>query len=618
MINTIGWVPFFPLLGFILLTLTRIPRRWVPLIGCGSIGISAILVFAITLTFLQSPPETGSIKVFYGIWMSIGNFTPTFSAYVDALTLIMLCIITGVGFLIHVYSAGYMAHDPGYARYFAYLNLFIAAMSVLVLADNLVLLFLGWEGVGLCSYLLIGFWYRDESNGAAARKAFIVTRIGDTAMTIGFLLIFMHFSTVDIQNIFIQLTQSPDKNQRLYEIIALLVLGGAVGKSAQLPLQTWLPDAMAGPTPVSALIHAATMVTAGVYLIARLHPIYLQAPVALQTVGWIGLITLLVAGFSALVQVDIKRILAYSTISQIGYMFLGLGVGAWSASIFHLMTHAFFKALLFLSAGTVIFCLHHKQNIFEMGGLRQRMPLTFICFAIGCSSLASLPYITSGFYSKDEILMGAYLHGFMPFFWGGVLGALITAIYSFRLLFLVFFGTPHTLPDQAPTSNMQIPLVILAVLAVLGGAISLPLHEVLPDEVLSAGNLHHTVDNHFMPSLLLALVPLIGAAIAWWLYQLRRLGSKDWSLDRTAPLWVSFLKGGWAFDILYENMLVKPYATLARINRNDVVDNLYVGISRLAQWLHHQFSMTQTGGVRWYASVMVFGLALIISAVALL
>ena len=613
MLHAIGWVPLFPLLGFLVLVFVRMPARLAAWVGCGSVGISALVVFASALTFLQAPPEDGYQAITYGIWMSIGNFQPAFSVYVDTLTLIMLSIITGVGFLIHVYSAGYMVDDDGYARYFAYLNLFIAAMSVLVLADNLLLLFLGWEGVGLCSYLLIGFWYRDPENGAAARKAFVVTRIGDTAMTIGFLLLFAHFSTVNIPAILAAVVNADTTDTDVYVLIGLLLLGGAVGKSAQLPLQTWLPDAMAGPTPVSALIHAATMVTAGVYLIARLHPIFVQAPLAMHAVAWVGLLTLLLAGCSALVQVDIKRILAYSTISQIGYMFLGLGVGAWSASIFHLMTHAFFKALLFLSAGTVIFCLHHKQNIFDMGGLRTRMPLTFISFVIGCGSLASLPYITSGFYSKDEILLGAYNSGEALVFWGGVAGALITAVYSFRLLFIVFFGDPHTTPDKSPSLNMQVPLVLLGILSVLGGAIHLPLQNVLP-----LGTHEDSAHDHTPISVLLAVIPLLGVALAWFLFKRGRLGSAAWGQAQGAPSLVSFWRKGWAFDQLYDGLLVRPFVALANFNKKDVVDALYHGITQLAQWLHFQVSHTQTGNVRWYAGAMVFGVTLLTSAVVFL
>ncbi|CBL46205.1 NADH dehydrogenase I, chain L [gamma proteobacterium HdN1] len=609
MLNAIACVTLLPLFGFFVLTLLRPPERVAAWIGCGTVAAAAAILFTITIGFLQNPPAEGHAVVHYGTWVGIGSFQPGFSAWVDMLTLTMLCIITGVGFLIHVYSAGYMVRDEGFARYFSYLNLFIAAMTVLVMADNLLLLFMGWEGVGLCSYLLIGFWYRDPANGAAARKAFIVTRVGDTAMIIGFFMLYLQFSTIDIAEILRRSHEAIYFNQSLYTVVALLLLGGAVGKSAQLPLQTWLPDAMAGPTPVSALIHAATMVTAGVYLIARTHPLFMQAPLAQHAVGWVGLLTLLIAGASALVQVDIKRILAYSTISQIGYMFLGLGVGAWSASIFHLMTHAFFKALLFLSAGTVIFCLHHKQDITEMGGLRKLMPLTFASFVIGCGSLASLPLITSGFYSKDEILIGAWNSGEMAFFWGGVVGALITAVYSFRLVFVVFFGAPKTHPDHAPTLNMQVPLVLLGILSVMGGAIHLRLDGVLP-----IGSHEVSTGGHGMISALLIVLPLVGVALAWWLY---RRGI-TWTKTTGAPAAMLFFRRGWAFDALYDAVLVHPWVWLATVNRSDVVDSGYTAVARLTQWLYQQASITQTGSVRWYAGVMIFGFTLILSAAVFL
>src|SRR5690348_10448897 len=342
----------------------------------------------------------------------------------------MVLVITFVAFLIHLYSTEYMEGDVGYSRFFAYMNLFVASMVTLVLADNLLLLYLGWEGVGLCSYLLIGFWYTDPANGRAARKAFIVTRVGDTSMVIGLFLIFQRLGTLNIQDLMHRAAQQWPVGAAVAIAVSALLLGGAVGKSAQLPLQTWLPDAMAGPTPTSALIHAATMVTAGVYLIARTHVLFSLAPPVMLAVAVIGAATLLLAGCSALTQRDIKRVLAYSTISQIGYMFLALGVGAWAAAIFHLMTHAFFKALLFLSAGVVIQRLGEEHDIFRMGGLRHRMPLAFWSFLAGSASLAALPILTAGFYSKDLILWAAWSDGFGgKWLWGGaLLGAFLTAV----------------------------------------------------------------------------------------------------------------------------------------------------------------------------------------------
>ena len=379
----------------------------------------------------------------------VGTFSSDVAFHFDGLTLVMMSVITGVGFLIHLFSTEFMEEDVSYARYFAYLNMFVAAMLILVMADNLLLLYLGWEGVGVCSYLLVGFWYQNSANGYAARKAFIVTRIGDTLMALGLFLLFTELGTLDIQALGDAAKDKWQVGDSMPLIACLLILGGAVGKSAQLPLHTWLPDAMAGPTPVSALIHAATMVTAGVYLIARTHELYLFAPIAMIAVALVGLATSLMAAFTALTQHDIKRILAYSTISQIGYMFLALGVGAWTAGIFHLMTHAFFKALLFLGSGAIIHCLHHEHNIFKMGGLRTRMPVTFWSFMIGSSALAALP-MTSGFFSKDQILLQAYQQASIgPWLWlAGLLGALLTAVYSFRLVFIVFFGNAKTEPDR--------------------------------------------------------------------------------------------------------------------------------------------------------------------------
>ncbi|HOK48459.1 MAG TPA: NADH-quinone oxidoreductase subunit L, partial [Bryobacteraceae bacterium] len=351
-------------------------------------------------------------------------------------------VVTFVSFLIHVYSTEFMAGDDGYSRFFAYMNLFVASMVTLVLAGDLLLLLLGWEGVGLCSYLLIGFWYRDPANGAAGQKAFIVTRVGDTAFLVALFILFTNLRTLDIQEVMRRALAEWPVGSGLAVASAALLLGGAVGKSAQLPLQTWLPDAMAGPTPTSALIHAATMVAAGVYLIARTHRLFILAPPVMTAVAVIGAATLLLAGFSALTQHDIKRVLAYSTISQIGYMFLALGVGAWASAIFHFMTHAFFKALLFMAAGVVINALHHEHNMFRMGGLRRRLPIAFWTFTIGGASLAGLPLITAGFYSKDRIIWDAWVSegGGAGLWLAAILGVFLTSLYIFRAVFLVFFG----------------------------------------------------------------------------------------------------------------------------------------------------------------------------------
>src|SRR6187431_57187 len=423
-------IPALPFLGaFLLVTIgTKLSRLIVSIIGAGSIGLSALITIFIGLNFISS--STDSFHQVLWKWIDVAGLNPSFAFHLDALSLVFIFVITFVGFLIHLYSIEFMADDKGFSRFFAFLNLFVCSMLILVLADNLVLMYLGWEGVGLCSYLLIGFWYEEKKNGDAARKAFIVTRVGDTAMAIGLFMLFDAFGTLTIQDILTQAPQVWTAGSQTATIIAFLLLGGAVGKSAQLPLQTWLPDAMAGPSPVSALIHAATMVTAGVYLIARTHIIFELAPVAQLTVGIVGALTLLLAGFSAITQFDLKRVLAYSTISQIGYMFLALGVGAWSAAIFHFMIHAFFKALLFLGAGTIIALLHHEHNIFRMGGLRRSMPVVFWTFLIGAASLAAIPLITAGFYSKDQILWLALAskQGNGWLFTAALLGAFVTAI----------------------------------------------------------------------------------------------------------------------------------------------------------------------------------------------
>ncbi|MDP5209168.1 NADH-quinone oxidoreductase subunit L [Microbulbifer sp. 2205BS26-8] len=597
----LAWVPLLPLIGFLILVGIPLfyrrepPESVIALIGVGSVGIAAICTAVATAAvFWQTPSAVVNIALWQ--WMQLGDLQLGINFHVDWLALVMMMIVTGVGFLIHLYSAGYMRKDPDFRRYFAYLNLFIFAMLILVMADNLVLLYLGWEGVGLCSYLLIGFWYKDPVNGTAACKAFIVTRIGDTAMAIGLFLLFYEFSTLNIPQL-ITAADDPGANREMITIATLLLLGGAVGKSAQLPLQTWLPDAMAGPTPVSALIHAATMVTAGVYLIARMHPLYILSETAMTAVATVGALTLLLAGFSAIAQSDIKRVLAYSTISQIGYMFLALGVGAWSGAIFHLMTHAFFKALLFLSAGSVILSLHHEQNIFSMGGLYRKIPFTCLCFTIGCACLAALP-LTSGFYSKDQILLRAweFHEGFNSLWFAGVLGALITGIYTFRVLFLVFAGTEGTASIQCKDANtpvMTIPLAILATLALLGGLLTPPLQAVF-------GTIVEKHPAAWVEGVAIAM-PLIGLVVAWQLF--RREKKTGEQRSRVTQFWFS----GWGFDWLYDHLLVRPFNTLSRLNHNDIIDALYKGTAAFSRQLNMLLSASQNGQVRWYLATFAAG-----------
>ena len=610
MANLAFLIPLSPLLGFLILfaTLGNLPRGWVACVGVGSVGLSALLVLLTALDYF-APARVEPISVHIYTWMNVGGFSPAVSFYIDGLTLTMLSVITGVGLLIHIYSSLFMRDDADYSRFFSYMNLFVAAMLVLVLADNLLLLFVGWEGVGLCSYLLVGFWHADPANGAAARKAFVVTRVGDTAMALGMFVLFLHLGTLDMQAMVAKAANTWETGNTVATIACLLLVGGAVGKSAQLPLQTWLPDAMAGPTPVSALIHAATMVTAGVYLIARLHELFLLSPLAINTVAVIGAVTVLMAAFTAMTQRDIKRILAYSTISQIGYMFLALGVGAWASAVFHLMTHAFFKALLFLGAGAVIYSLHHEHDIFKMGGLRRHLPVAFWSFLIGSAALAALPF-TAGFYSKDAILLAAYDSAWNgPLLWGaGLLGALLTSIYSFRLVFTVFFGAVKTQPSKPAGWLMAAPLSVLMLLSVLGGLIPMPLADVFPQAPAA--------DHSGVIAVITPAIPIVGVIMAYLIFLSRRLDVSLWTDSKPGKQLERFWFSHWAMDWLYERGLVTPYRLVAQWNRRDFVDRFYNATAEAVGFLHRRAARSQTGQMRTYAVVMVLGLVLI-AAVAL-
>ena len=605
MSKIIWLIPLIPFVSSITLMLfgKNIRRSYIGYLGVSSVGTSALLTLLLAIEFMQNQEI---LETLVWTWMQVGSFAPGISFYFDGLTLVMMSVITGVGFLIHLFSTEFMEEDPSYARYFAYLNMFVASMLILVMADNLLLLYLGWEGVGVCSYLLVGFWYQHSANGHAARKAFIVTRIGDTAMALGLLMLFTHLGTLDIQVMMAKANQVWEVGENIPLIACLLLVCGAVGKSAQLPLHTWLPDAMAGPTPVSALIHAATMVTAGVYLIARTHGLFLLAPDAMIVVAIIGVVTSLMAAFTALMQTDIKRILAYSTISQIGYMFLALGVGAWSAGIFHLMTHAFFKALLFLGSGAIIHCLHHEHNIFKMGGLRTRMPVTFWSFMIGSAALAALP-MTSGFFSKDQILLQAYqLPDLGPGLWmAGLLGALLTAIYSFRLVFVVFFGEANTEPDKDTEWRMAIPLSILCFLALVGGYFTIPVVDVFP--VTSGSHPAHWVEYVSIS------VPLVGLVIAYFVFLNRRINIETLTTSSLGRGLGNFWLSGWGIDWLYDRLFVRPYYRLANLLKSEPVDAIYNAIVELNQLLNLWLSKSQTGRLRWYLASMVAGLIILIS-----
>ena len=630
MLRLLWLIPAIPLASFIVLALvgSRIAKKSAALIGVSSIAASTVISILITWSFLVSAPAGGSYTQVLWTWIDVAGFRPQIAFYLDALSLIMTLVVTFISFLIHLYSAESMIESEGYSRFFAYMNLFVASMITLLLADNLLLLYLGWEGVGLCSYLLIGFWYTDPKNGLAARKAFIVTRVGDTAMIIGLFLLFQHLGTLHIQELMRRAVEQWPVDSTLPIVAAALLLGGAVGKSAQLPLQTWLPDAMAGPTPTSALIHAATMVTAGVYLIARTHVLFSLAPPVQFAVAVIGAATLVLAGISALTQWDIKRVLAYSTISQIGYMFLAMGVGAWSAGIFHFMTHAFFKSLLFLAAGVVIQAMNEEHSIFKMGGLRKQLPLAFGTFLIAGCSLAGLPLITAGFYSKGLIVWEAWAspQGSTTLWLAGVLGVLLTALYIFRVIFLVFFGEATAQVIKRPGYKIQIPLMILAVLSLVGGFVNLPpklgnepRFTRLLDTVLPAVNQGHFGRlTEIRSEGFLALAFLIGLGFAYLLYLRHRQWSEALTATRVGKALHAFWFADWGFDWCYDKLFVQPILWFARIDKSDVVDVFYTGVADLNELLYRGLSLTENGRVRWYAAGIAAGTVVLVAIVLFL
>ncbi|MGA8240480.1 MAG: NADH-quinone oxidoreductase subunit L, partial [Desulfobacterales bacterium] len=594
----------------------------------GSVGLAAVTASLVAYDFWVGEPPGHAYTQTLWVWLNTAGFSPTIAFYLDALSVVMMLVVTWVGFLIHLYSTEFMIDEEGYSRFFAYMNLFVSAMLTLVLADNLLLLYLGWEGVGLCSYLLIGFWYTKPENGYAARKAFVVTRVGDTAMAVGLFLLFTHLGTLQIQDVMTRAREVWPEGSTLPVAAALLLLGGAVGKSAQLPLQTWLPDAMAGPSPVSALIHAATMVTAGVYLIARTHVIFTLAPPVLTLVAVIGAATLLLAGFSGLTQRDIKRVLAYSTISQIGYMFLALGVGAWSAAIFHFMVHAFFKALLFLGAGSIILALDHEHDMFKMGGLRRQLPTTFWTFLIGSGALAAIPLVTAGFYSKDLIIWQSYAsaRGSVWLWAAALAGAFLTSLYTFRMVILTFFGPAGMQANRKPGWRMNLPMVVLAVLSLTAGFIELPksignlpilsdfLTSTLPAAVITATR--EGRESFF--ELISGCVSLGGILV---IYLFLRTAPRFTAKLVQTPMGAALHRwwfAGWGFDALYNWTVVYPYIWLARINRNDVVDLFYRRIAWVNQMGYRALSATQTGRVRNYAVGLAIGAVFVVGLVVIL
>ena len=605
----------FPLIGFILLAAGRnkLPENVAAMIGVGSVGLSALFALIAGMGFVAN----GSVAQVQHLWtwFNVGGFAPGMSLHLDGLSLLMMGMVTGVGFLIHIFASWYMRGEEDFARFFSYFNLFVASMLLLVLGDNLALLFLGWEGVGLCSYLLIGYYYQNPANGFAAIKAFTVTRVGDVFLLIALFLIYQQFGTLNIAEVVAAAPTVMTQSSSLTIWTALMLFLGAAGKSAQIPLQTWLADAMAGPTPVSALIHAATMVTAGVYLCCRMYTVFEMAPEVMMFISITGAVTLLVAGFAALVQTDIKRILAYSTMSQLGYMFMAVGAEAYQAGLFHMLTHAFFKALLFLSSGAVILAYHHEQNIFKMGGLFYKNKFLFACFAIGGGALAAIPYFTVGFFSKDAILGAVWVQGesiavYNSLYWVGVAGAFLTSIYTFRLIWVVFFGKENTPYHAIKGITYWGPLGILAVLSTfIGAVLKAPVESILNAAKIPAFVIPEALQ-HGMHSAEWTAVGIasVGLVIGVVLFAFAYSAVKGFAKTSLGAGLANICRNALGFDALYDIVFVKPYLLIAKILGRDPIDRLWLVLPALVKGGHSFTSSRQTGSLRDYASSMALGI----------
>jgi len=632
-------IPLLPLIGFLIngLLIGRLPKSVISLVGCLSVGGSLILALLSFFELKGMSVDARVIEQTLFAWIPSGSFHVDIAFLLDPLSAVMILVVTGVGFLIHVYSVGYMHHDEGYGRYFAYLNLFTFSMLMLVLANNFLLMFVGWEGVGLCSYLLIGFWFEKKSASDAGKKAFIVNRIGDFGFLLGLFIIFWQVGSLDFAAVMEKAPTVFVAGGGLITAACLLLFIGAIGKSAQIPLFVWLPDAMEGPTPVSALIHAATMVTAGVYMVVRSNVLFMMAPDALLVVAIIGAATALFAATIGLVQNDIKRVLAYSTVSQLGYMFLACGVAAFSAGIFHLMTHAFFKALLFLGAGSVIHAMSSEQDIRKMGGLRKYIPVTYWTFIIATLAIAGIPGM-SGFFSKDEILWKAYSSGYgHPIFWAiGLLTACLTAFYMFRLVYLTFHGnermdeqTRHHL-HESPRS-MTVPLMILGVLSIVGGYVGVPslfgatnFFEHWLDPVTAKGSEIMSTSVHAsgggdagleMTLMFVTVVLVIGAIfLARHLYVCNTEASTR-VREKSGGLYTVLLNKYYV-DEIYGLLVVKPFVGLStffwKIVDVLVIDGFVNGLARLGALASDLLRFVQTGRVRSYATLFAAGVVLVI------
>jgi NADH-quinone oxidoreductase subunit L len=640
-LNYLWIVPLLPLLGSAINGLfgKNWPNSTVNSVALGSTGLSFLFALEAVREFFANGQQL--VHNHYFDWLSAGKFTAGFDLQMDQLTVVMVLVVTGVGFLIHIYSTGYMAHEGGYYRFFSYLNLFMFFMLILVLAANYVLLFVGWEGVGLCSYLLVGFYFLRKSASNAGNKAFIVNRIGDFGFMLGMFLLFRAFHTLDFQSVFAQATGPSWGGVHeawgqfgTFTVACLLLFMGATGKSAQLPLYVWLPDAMEGPTPVSALIHAATMVTAGVYVVARSHVLFAHSETAMVVVAVIGCATALFAATIGLVQTDIKKVLAYSTISQLGYMFLACGVGAYTAGIFHLMTHAFFKALLFLAAGSVIHAMGGEQDMRHMGGLGGKIKKTYITMMFGTLAIAGI-FPFAGFFSKDSILFNAFQKepGGQILYGIGLFTALLTSFYMFRLMFLTFTGKPrydehHVHVHESP-NNMLVPLMILALLSLVGGWLAAPglwggadyfsafLQPVFgaPE---AAGAEVAARSSELILSGVALVTALIGLGVAWWLY-ISQPGKPEQLAKSMKPVYTTLLNKYYV-DELYAAVVVRPLIWLStnvlwKIVDVGGIDGAVNGIATGARSIGDTVRHAQSGNTRSYAVWVVIGALLVIAVV---
>lgn len=618
MIPFVYLIPLFPLIGFIIngLGWRSIPKSVGGIIGSASVLASFIVSLLVFFEVKAGASEVVTVFEF----IQSGNLYIPFAFQVDALSALFLLIITGVGFLIHVYSASYMHEDEGMVKYFAFLNLFVFSMLLLVLGANYLIMYIGWEGVGLCSYLLIGFWYKNKEYAKAGKKAFVMNRIGDLGFLVGMLYILFKCGTLSYagaDGVFTQL-QNGAFSSFDYNFIAICFFIGAIGKSAQIPLFTWLPDAMAGPTPVSALIHAATMVTAGIYMIARSSALYNLAPLALEIVAWIGCFTALLAASIAIKQNDIKKVLAYSTVSQLGFMFMAAGMGAYTTAVFHVMTHAFFKALLFLGSGSVIHAMGGEQDIRKMGGLAKKMPITNITFLVGCLAIAGIPGF-SGFFSKDEIMAVAFSHNKVIYILG-LLAAMMTAFYMFRLYTLTFTGSFRGTHEQAhhlheSPAAITIPLMVLGILSIVGGYVGLPpviSHDHTLANFLSTAVTN--VGNHAMEHSTEWMLIGVSSAIAIVFSVMGYMAHKKAVFAENTGL-AKVLENKWYLDELYESIITKPLHSfsemLDKYAERQGIDGAVNGVGRLVQWSSDRVRLLQSGQVGFYLFAMVIGITIL-------